>query len=402
MRRIVTWVIKLDKFGVKVKGELKMKKVLVVALVLVVAIGLWGCGGSKAPAPAAPAPAAPAPASPAPAAPAPAEDYPETHLSIFTEWAAGHPFETYVLAPLQAKLDEKTGGKLILDYYAASTLAGGAGSLEAVSSGVADIGFFPTFYASGELPVTFMYDYLNYYKSYKAAAYAYWEWLKEMQLPEYDAANITLLMSVAQAEHVIVHNTGAPITKMSDFEGLQLRGNAMMANAVTAWGGTGMVLPPPDTYEAIRSGIVDGAIIGGDGAASFKWTEITDYITRIQIVGSTFICPINNQSLAKLPEGMQVALREAAQETFEESACTFFALSAGMAFEDMQARGIDPDFFEAGEQEKMAAAVATFVDDYAAELDGRGLNATAALAKMREKVAYYNEMFQEPDIPFFQ
>ena len=377
-----------------------MKKLFVLILAVVVVLSLSACKGSdNSNAPAAQPPSG----NPTPVQSAtPENDYPETHLTLSSEWAAGYSFESEVIEPLQKLLDEATGGKLIIDYFPAATLTTSAEAMDAVSSGIVDMAMFPTAYATGQLPITFLVEYPQEFKSSKAASFAMRDWLDELNPEEYQTAGVTRLMCTTTGLAVIAHNANHSITKMDDFKGLQIRGNAIMQKAVNAWGGTGVTVAMPDTYESIRSGIIDGSIAGADAISSFKWTEITSHATKLTVFNASFLLIIGNDKLASLPDEWQVILKDACNQVFEESGCNFQERHGDLTFIDYEERGITVDSFSDEETKKLSDATAPMFDDYATELDSMGYDGEGALKLLREKASKYNELYPDIENPYFK
>ncbi|MDR1246569.1 MAG: TRAP transporter substrate-binding protein DctP [Clostridiales Family XIII bacterium] len=370
-----------------------MKKILTIVLALVLSLSFAACGSSGANGDQSSGNSAESDVS--------GNDYPEMHLRLSSEWVPGYPFESEVLEPLQAKLDDLTGGKLIIDYFPGNTLTTSAEALGAVAEGVVDIAIFPTAYVVGELPVTFLVEYPQKFNSSKAASFAMRDWLRELAPAEYERAGVSVLMCTTMGDAIIAHNADRSITAMSDFQGLQIRGNAVMIEAINAWGGTGVTVAMPDTYEALRSGIINGSIAGADAISSFKWTEITKHATRLTVFNASFLMIIGDNTLAKLPSEWQTYLKDACDEVFEESGCNFAERHGDATYEDYAARGIDVDFFDPDELDKLAAAAAPLLENYAADLDSKGLDGAGALALLREKADYYNNLYPDSENPYF-
>lgn len=144
---------------------------------------------------------------------------------------SGNVFEANIVEPLQAAMDEATGGLLTIDYYPAGSLTAPDETLEGVVQGVCDIGMVTVAYATGRLPISFIVEYPVRYNSVRASSNVMTDLIEIMDPPEWD--DVEMLMPWCTGEGMFVTN-GKEIHSIDDLPGLELRANAIIGKAVAA------------------------------------------------------------------------------------------------------------------------------------------------------------------------
>lgn len=375
-----------------------MKKILALLLAVLMIVGLAACNsGSKDEATKAPATETQAPtATEAPEAPEEEEHEPVT-LTLSCMFPSGNPFEANILNPLQAALDEATGGLVTIDYYPAGTLTAPDETLEGIIQGVADIGLVTVAYATGRLPITFMVEYPVRYNSARASSNTMKELIEIMDPPEWD--DVMMLMPWCTGEGLFITN-GKQIHTIDDLPGLELRANAIIGKAVGAWGGTPVTMTSGEAYEAMRSGVVDGYIGATESVTNLKFYEVGEYATQIPVFNASFALCMNNDSFSALPAAWQDAIVAAMDQIFEDN-CDYIEVNGEAAYKVYQEMGSDVVIMDEAEIKRFEEASSGLLGGYAAELDGKGLPGTEAMNTLLELAEKYNEMYPVSQNPWF-
>ena len=72
-----------------------------------------------------------------------------------------------------------------------------------------------------------------------------------------------------------------PIRSLDDLSGLSIRVPSRNAGLmVEAWVATPVSMPAPEIYNAMQTGVIDGAMTDPSALDSFKLGEVTNYVTR--------------------------------------------------------------------------------------------------------------------------
>jgi TRAP-type C4-dicarboxylate transport system substrate-binding protein len=101
-----------------------------------------------------------------------------------------------------------------------------------------------------------------------------------------------------------------PVNRMEDYKGLKMRSSGPMADFLKALGASTSLIPGPDIYLALQTGVVDGAHWGAAaGALTTKLSEVAKYYLQPDLAASTADgIIINKDAFNALPKDAQMAV----------------------------------------------------------------------------------------------
>ena len=301
-----------------------MKKTLSILLALVLILALCACGDkTPQPAPASPPPAsgntpsnqtdnsqpaAPAPAPANPAQPAPASPDKVYTFSFSVADPKGSLEDQYFVIPFQNLLDEKTGGRVKLDVYYGSTLAGQGTTLDAIRNGVCDMGqdvcaMYPGQFLYNELLGTPGFDFGGYENFSRVA--------NEFSDVFYDKAmdSFVLIARFAFGDFGIC-TTKAPVYTPADMKGLMVRTSSQVIPWYEAMGASATFLPMSDVYESLRLSVINGVHTSVGSLYAFKLAEVSNYYTSLPMHCGDSVFVMSRDLYDTLPADLQAALDE--------------------------------------------------------------------------------------------
>ena len=185
-------------------------------------------------------------------------------LTVACFFAAGGPYETEILAPLNEMLQEKSGGRLSLELYMGGQLMAAGDTFDSVATGMADIGVSYMATVPGRYPVSAITELPLEFASAQSVTYALNEFLGEEPPAEFDGLKV--LMFYASGPAALMSQR--PIETMEDMHGIQIRVNSNLVDEFNALGATPVTMSMSDTYEGLRTGVVDAYIAGVYGDAT--------------------------------------------------------------------------------------------------------------------------------------
>lgn len=119
-----------------------------------------------------------------------------------------------------------------------------------------------------------------------------------------------------------------PVTTAPSLEGRKIRGTQTYNPVIEGVGGSPVVLPMPDIYSSLQTGVIDGAGTTLIGLKEKKWYEVADYLSRPKFgVVSLFIF-MNLDAWNGLSEEQQNIITQAALEIESTSSERFDAMAA--------------------------------------------------------------------------
>ena len=111
------------------------------------------------------------------------------------------------------------------------------------------------------------------------------------------------------------------IDTLASIKGHKLGVSAANSDLYSAAGATPVIVPAPESYMAIKSGLIDGQVFYGSGLDAFKLQEVTKYFLKTgqgSYVGSAML--MNAAVRSKLPADLVAVIDEVAAETSVKTA----------------------------------------------------------------------------------
>ncbi|MDR1574235.1 MAG: TRAP transporter substrate-binding protein DctP [Clostridiales Family XIII bacterium] len=298
-------------------------------------------------------------------------DMPQVTLSLANYLPAGNPIEEYVVNPLTEGLK---AGNMEVEYFPGATLLEGDQILDGVINGTADMGIVAVAYTVGRFPISFMFEYPMEYVSAKAASYTMKEAIAELN-PE-ELSDIKVLFPFCSGPGAFLSKN--PITSFEDMKGLQIRANAIQAESMRAVGAVPATLTMGETYDALRSGIVDAFVGLQDAGYTFKLYEVAQNMTFYPFCNIAFYVIMSNDTYDSLTDAQKKIVDEVSEKVFTESASMYQGWSGQLTIDAVQENGGELITLSAEEIAKFKEATGGLLDAYAAGLDADGLNGTEA------------------------
>lgn len=216
-----------------------------------------------------------------------------------------HPSIVNGVMPWIEDMKKKSGGRLIIQFYAPRTLTPILEHYEAVKSGIADISFSPNSLNPGKFPLGDVIALPFMFQSAEAASLASWE--LSQQFPEFAAEykDIKLLWMHTCALYEL-HTAKKPVRSLKDIQGMKA---IVWTGSGRKYGETLGVIPQeilgPDTYMAMQRGMAEAVFSPLAPIRSYKLDEVTKYHTLGHFNVEVFWGGMNINSFEKLPPDLQ-------------------------------------------------------------------------------------------------
>lgn len=286
------------------------------------------------------------------------------------------------------RVTELTDGEVKFQYFGAGQLGSLRDMFSMVQTGVVDIGYVPPAYNGGTMPLAGVHTLPGLFSQSSVGTPAFFETVTSDPILENDflGNGMRPLWGVMTSTYNLF-TRGKDVDGLEDIEGLKLKtiaGN--MAESVKALGGAPVDIPSPETYQAIRTGTVDGTIFPTTSVYSYKLDEVIDtavlgldvfvywapYVIREEVW----------QGLSpEHQEAMQQASQEAMQRVAEET-----DRSAAELEDKMRESGIEVIVLDDAQREQVKAATAPVFDAWVAGLEERGKPAGDVLEMFRANI----------------
>ncbi len=175
------------------------------------------------------------------------------------------------------EVEKRTNGRVKVTMFHAGTLAPAPQIYDAVTKGIADIGYASISYTQGRFPLTEVVGLPLGYKSAVVATRMTNEYLKKFKPKEFDAVHVMWLTAHGPG---ILHTTKKPVNKLEDLKGLKIRSTGTSSRVAAALGASPVGMPMSEAYDALSRGIVEGILAPIEAMKSWKLGETVNYHTE--------------------------------------------------------------------------------------------------------------------------
>ncbi|MCB1397066.1 MAG: TRAP transporter substrate-binding protein [Rhodobacter sp.] len=217
-----------------------------------------------------------------------------------------------VYGPMNDAISAATNGAVTLHVYMGGELGPGpAEQYNRVLDGVADIAFSLPGYTASSFPMTLLAE-LPGVITPEGGTQALIDHA-DMLSGEYRRAVLVGLWN--NAPNLLLMGSHE-VHSMDDLAGLNIRVPSRNAGLVVqAWGANPVSMPAPEIYNAMQTGVIDGAMIDATTLGAFRLAEVTSSITMgMDTTISLFFLVMNRDSFADLTEEQQQAVLTAGRQ----------------------------------------------------------------------------------------
>jgi TRAP-type transport system periplasmic protein len=268
------------------------------------------------------------------------------------------------------EVEKRTKGRVKITYYPGSVLTPAGQTYDSVVNGIADIGESALGYTKGRFPMSEVIDLPLGYQTGYVATRLINAYFNKFQPKEFNQVKVLFL----HAHGPGILFTKKPVNKLEDVKGMKIRSTGFSAKVVTALGGSPVAMPQTDSYEALRTGIVQGILNPIEAMKGWKIGEVVNY--TIENYGSaystSFFVIMNKQKWNALPPDIQNIIDALDQEWIEKQGRQWDAIDKEGRDFMIQRKN---KFIKLSPQEdaRWAEKVRPVINEYVTELKAKGL-----------------------------
>lgn len=246
-------------------------------------------------------------------------------ITVFSNSASAQPIVLKGITPwipdyqlskaffhLQKAVREKTEGKVVISYLGGPEVADAFDQFEALRNGIVDVILAAGAYYRPQIPEagTLLLTRLPASGLRKSG---YYNLMYKIHL---EKGNV-ILLGIGGGQGAFRLYSNKKIEK-PDLKGLRFRVSPVYVPLVKALNGTPVMMKPPEVYQALERGVIDGYGWPYIGMMDMGWHEVTKYVIDhpFYSMDSTFL--MNRESFNKLPENLRELVKEAAIEAENE------------------------------------------------------------------------------------
>ena len=279
-------------------------------------------------------------------------------------------------------VEEKTGGRVKIEYYPGGSLLKGKQIYDGVADGIADIGFSVAAYTAGRFPLVSAFDLPFGYPSGVVATKVANQVYTAMKANDFKDTQLMYLHAHGPG---FISTTNKEVNVLRDLKGLRIRSTGMSAEMVKALGGTPVAMEMSDAYESLQKGVVDGSAHPAEADLGWKLGEVTKNMTRCYPVSytTTFYVVMNKDKWSELEAKDQQAIMALNAEWLVKHGQAWDE-SDKAAVEDFQKKGKKIIELDGKEGARWQAAVAPFIDQFAGGMTAKGVDGAKVVQAIRD------------------
>ncbi|WP_417585057.1 TRAP transporter substrate-binding protein [Pelagibacterium sp.] len=248
-----------------------------------------------------------------------------------------HELHLGVALEMAQDVEAATNGELTIRVFPSGELgAGPAQQYSRALDGIADVTQGLVASDTFPLPRTMLMELPNLFDTPQEAVDVLWENI-ELFEPDFQGTKVMALFPNNPAALVL----NRPVSSPADLKGLNIRASsAIGAGIMEAWGATPVTMPAGDLYNALQTGVIDGALIGIDGINAYRLQEVASHvITNLPGNITMFYVVANRDSWDGLSEDVQAEVLEVTEHALSMKGADAFAASGEEAIEAINASG---------------------------------------------------------------
>jgi TRAP-type transport system periplasmic protein len=223
---------------------------------------------------------------------------------------------TSTLKPFIDAVNAESKGTLDIQGYPDGTLGRNSRQqVELILNGIVDIAFVLPGQTPGRFPDDEVMELPGVYRDLKTSSLVFTRLAQSGVLKGYeDYFVIGTVVGVPASIH-----TRTPVLTLADLKGKKLRAqNSTDALTLRQFGVATVLLPTPETAEAIARGTIDGTALQIQALVDFGVARVTSYDYMADLTGASLTVLMTRQRFESLPKAGQDAIRKFSGEWFAQ------------------------------------------------------------------------------------
>ena len=295
--------------------------------------------------------------------------------------------------------ENATNGRVKIKYFGGSSLGAPPGHYDLVVSGTADIVAMSPEFTPGTFPIASVANLPGIFPNSEVAAAALYELLIKYALD--NELKKVKLLAVAPTAPSQLHTRNKMVKTLADLKGMKLAGTSVShAKTIAALGATPVMMVEGEVFTALERGMVDGRLHAWDSAVVWKGMEVTKYRTgNVDGPLNLMLVLMNRDAWNRLPADIQNILTGLTGLNLSRELGIVYDRANMRMLEVVKAydkKVGDPEIYwlPEDEQKKWKAAMGTYADEWAEEMENKGIPGRAILSDLKALVKKYQKMYQ--------
>lgn len=204
------------------------------------------------------------------------------------------------------EVNKATNGEVEIQIFPGGTLSAAPDTLDAVKTGMCDIGWIFTSFYPNQFPFIDVVSLpMMDISSAELATNVLWDLYESESIIKEELKDFQMLMLFTNTPNLI-GTSKKPVASLNDISGLKLRAPTGAATTlVKDWGANPIAMGPGDMYQAVQKGVIDGYVFEYAGIGNYAMNEVSQYYTEMNIFVGPFMLLMNKGKWDSLPKEVQ-------------------------------------------------------------------------------------------------
>lgn len=231
-------------------------------------------------------------------------------LNFSSNYMESHPTVVNAFMPWMKTVEERSGGKVKINFYNPNTLCPVKDVYDNVVAGSVDIGAIFGGYTPGKFPYFGVMDLPLIAPNSEVGSLITWELYQRFPEWREQFKDTKVLWHWASAPYQL-HTTKKLVRTLEDLKGMKIIGwSPQILEVIKLLGANPIELTSVDTYLALERGMADGVMCPMAPLRSYKISDAAKYHTIVGISVNPFCMAMNLTKYNSLPPDVQKILEE--------------------------------------------------------------------------------------------
>lgn len=307
--------------------------------------------------------------------------------------------QSKILQEFGTELEQRSGGRIKVQYFAGGSLLGGPAMFKGIESGIADIGYTHVYYTPGRMPVSEGIGLPLGVPTGWVGAHMAYDFYQKFKPKEF--AGVKVLAIHANGPSMVISKR--PVNKLEDMKGLTIRAPGLPGAIIKALGGTPTPTPMMEVYDSLAKGVNEAVWGPYETLKTFRFGEVAKNVTLNWHIGASFpfFLAMNRRTYDRLPQDLKTLVDVMSGEVQERYALMWNEIDLeGKAYGNTK----NVKYIELSDEEgaRWQKAVEPVLEDYVKSMVGKGHKEAEVrgwIAYMKERIKFWTAKQMEYHVP---
>ena len=302
-----------------------------------------------------------------------------------------HIIHQSVTKPFMEAVKKASDGQITFQHFPGEQLGKAKDLLALTRAGLADIGYVGPSYISDKMPLSSALELSGAFADHCQASRAVWNLTHDggyLERKEFAPNHIVALVTLMLPTYQILLGNARSVDTLKDLSGLKVRSaGGAMDFVLKDLNMVPVRMTPPEIYEALSRGTIDGALFPFQSANSYGLIPKLKSGTYKENFGTVVLTySMGETKWKRLPEGVRTILMQVGKD-ISLAACKSFLRAEQDALQKALDGGMKTIAFNDADEKELATEFAKAAQEWAASLDKRGKPGTETLVAVRKALS---------------